>query len=260
MITPRPAATVMLVRDRAASLGEGVEVLMLHRNPAIEFVGGAHVFPGGALEEADSSLVDEVDLDDRDDAESSSILEVPRGGSAYWVAAVRECFEEVGILVARRSDGSPFRFTSDAEREQARAGLLDGTLTLSELCRGESLRLSTGDLHYFGHWVTPEPSPRRYDTRFFVAAAPADQKPVHDRGEALSAEWIAPSAALERSRAGEIELILPTARSLRALAAFTQVDHVLAAVAGAGPARLDDQGGRRIVLPTDVAATTEVPA
>jgi 8-oxo-dGTP pyrophosphatase MutT (NUDIX family) len=256
MSAPRPAATVMLVRDRAP----GVEVLMLHRNPAIEFVGGAHVFPGGAVDESDRALVAELDLDDRDDAESSGILELDEGGSSYWVAAIRECFEEVGILLARRADGSPFRFDSDGARDRARFAILDGTLTMAELCRAESIRLSTSDIHYFAHWVTPELSPRRYDTRFFVASAPPDQEPLPDRGEALSLEWIRPEAALERSRAGEIELILPTERSLRAISEFSSVGHLMAAVTGAGTRRLEDWGGRRVVLPADVARGTEVPA
>jgi 8-oxo-dGTP pyrophosphatase MutT (NUDIX family) len=233
-LVPRPAATVMVLRDG----DDGLEVLMRRRNPDSIFVPGAHVFPGGAVDEADHRphpLADPAP----DQAGASERLGLAAGGLAFWVAAVRETFEEAGLLFA---DGPVER------AEPHRAAIDRGERSLADVCRAEGLRLRLRDLRYFGHWITPPGGPRRYTTRFFVAPLPVGQSPSHDDGEAVAHEWVRPADALARFAAGEWDLILPTERSLHALAGFRTAAEVLAH-ADALPPLVDDAGGRRLSLP-----------
>ncbi len=226
----RPAATVLLLRDSEA----GVEVFMLRRNRESAFVGGVYVFPGGKVDPSDREDpgLEEV-CGGRDDASCSSALGLTSGGLAYWVAAVRECFEEAGVLLATRDDA--FISLADPTRAERFGGYRDlvysGDLRLAELCRREGLRLALDRVGYLSHWITPVGPPRRFDTRFFVAAVPPDQVPLHDGGETVASEWIRPGEALRRHLAGEFDLILPTIRNLEDVARFETVDEVMADVA-----------------------------
>jgi 8-oxo-dGTP pyrophosphatase MutT (NUDIX family) len=255
-IEPRPAATIMLVRDAANS---GIEVLMVKRNLNSDFVGGAYVFPGGGVDASDGGPVAEARCRGLSDAEASSILGVDRGGLAYWVAVLRELFEEAGILVATKSDGAALELTgATAQRFVAhRAAVNDKSRRFLDVIDEEQLTLDVGDLYYFAHWITPEGAPRRYDTRFFVARAPERQTAAHDAGEVVADEWIAPADALRRHREGDIELIFPTIRNLQALDRFDNVDALLTAArtASSVPAILPritvSDRGVRILLPGD---------
>ena len=127
-----------------------------------------------------------------------------------------------------------------------------------DLCREEHLRLGVGDIHYFAHWITPRGAPRRYDTRFFVAAAPPGQIAAHSAGETIAEVWISPHDALARHRAGEIEIIFPTIRNLQAIGRFASSAELLAAAERASsavpaiePQVVPDGNGMRIVLPGD---------
>ena len=258
----RPAATVMLVRDAPApSGGTTLEVLMVRRNLRSDFVGGAYVFPGGAVDPADGGAEAEALCGGRSDAEASALLGVGTGGLAYWVAVVRETFEEAGLLLARRPDG-PDLLAGDPQEEArfaaARAAVNGGTRRFLDLCRDERLHLSVGDVHYFAHWITPRGAPRRYDTRFFVAAAPPGQIAAHDAGETIAEVWISPHEALACHRAGEIEIIFPTIRNLQAIGRFgTSAELLLAAMRASSavptiePRVVPDGNGMRIVLPGD---------
>ena len=260
----RPAATVMVVRDAATpSGGTSLEVLMVRRNLRSDFVGGAYVFPGGAVDPHDGGAEADALSAGRSDAEASTLLGVGSGGLAYWVAVVRETFEEAGLLLAER-DGGPGLLAGDAEEEArfavARAAVNAGTLRFLDLCRQERLQLGVGDIHYFAHWITPRGAPRRYDTRFFVAAAPPGQIAAHDAGETIAEVWISPHDALGRHRAGEIEIIFPTIRNLQAIGRFATSTDLLAAAARASsavptiePRVVPDGNGMRIVLPGDPA-------
>jgi 8-oxo-dGTP pyrophosphatase MutT (NUDIX family) len=283
----------MLVRDGTGGASP-LEVLMVRRNLNSDFVGGAYVFPGGAVDPADGGPDAEARCAGRTDAEASVLLGVPAGGLAYWVAAVRESFEEVGILLAyptpvreapawRERTGAPgqlegsdrpmLSLADPGEEERFvhhRRALNAGAVGFLELCREERLQLAVDRVHYFAHWITPIGAPRRYDTRFFVAPAPADQTPAHDAGETIAEVWITPAEALRRHRAREIELILPTIRSLQAITRFGTSGELLAAAARAGqvpamePRVLVDGRGVRILLPGDegfdtVAADGPVP-
>ncbi len=263
----RDAATVMLVRDAAG--GDGIEVFMLRRNLQSDFVGGAYVFPGGAVDDHDRhDELDEV-CQGRSDADASRRLGLERGGLAFWVAAIRECFEEAGVLLAYDAGGAPVRFDDPAvdERFRLHREALDrGERRLVEICEAEGLRLAVDRMYYFSHWITPEGAPRRYDTRFFVARAPEAQAPLHDDREVIAHLWISPAEALARYEAGELELIFPTMRSLVSLSRFATTDELMAAAAATDevpailPRIVEEGGGYRIVLPGDPAYDQVVSA
>jgi 8-oxo-dGTP pyrophosphatase MutT (NUDIX family) len=229
----RDAATVMLVRDGDG----GVEVFMLRRTPSAAFAGGAHVFPGGAVDDADRHGDLEAVCEGRTDAEASRLLGIDAGGLAFWVAALRESFEEAGLLLAYDSTGELLGFDDDADlatRFAAHRGAVDrGERRLVDVCVTEGLRLAVDCVHYVSHWVTPRGQTRRFDTRFFVAAAPSAQAGFHDDREAVDSLWVHPADALARARDGEIELIIPTIHNLEALAAFARCDDLLEAAAAA---------------------------
>ncbi len=258
----RPAATVMLVRDVPSPGGGSVlQVLMVRRNLRSDFVGGAYVFPGGAVDPHDGGTEAEALCAGRSDAEASALLGVGSGGLAYWVAVVRETFEEAGLLLARRPAGPDLLAGDPAEEARfvaERASVNAGTRRFLDLVRDERLRLSVGDIHYFAHWITPRGVPRRYDTRFFVAAAPSGQIAAHDAGETIAEVWISPHDALARHRAGEIDIIFPTIRNLQVIGRFATSHELLAAAERASstvpaiePKVVPDGNGMRIVLPGD---------
>src|SRR5207244_1992042 len=127
----------------------------------------------------------------------------------YWVAAIRESFEEAGVLLAYRLDGEVVRLDDpvvEARFREHRHAVDTGGRRLVDVCAAENLRLAVDGMHYFSHWITPEGAPRRYDTRFFVARAPAGQVPLHDDRETIANTWIGPEEALERHRRGDFEL------------------------------------------------------
>jgi 8-oxo-dGTP pyrophosphatase MutT (NUDIX family) len=253
----------MLVRDAAEPESDGgvLEVLMVRRNLQSDFVGGAFVFPGGAVDLADGGAEAESICRGRSDAEASILLGIEAGGLAYWVAALRETFEEAGLLLAERP-GGPALLAGDLVEEARfvaeRAKVNAGTRRFLDICREEELQLLVGEVHYFAHWVTPRGAPRRYDTRFFVAAAPPGQQAAHDAGETIADTWISPRRALEGHRQGEFEIIFPTIRNLQAISRFDRSGELLEAAARASssvptiePRILSDGNGVRIVLPGD---------
>jgi 8-oxo-dGTP pyrophosphatase MutT (NUDIX family) len=259
-LVPRDAATIMLVRDGVDGPdGDGaMQVLMLRRNAQSVWVAGAHLFPGGAVDADDGSETTARVCAGRDDAEASRILGIERGGRSFFVAAVRECFEEAGILLAlsageRLSFGDPEvarRFVAHRRRLNA-----DQT-SLAAICTLEGLELDLDGVCYFSHWITPEGSPRRYDTRFFVGVVPDAQEALHDDTEVVASTWIAPGEALARHHAGELDLMFPTMKNLEAIGRFrTANDLMHAAAAAEVPAILPrltvDGDGVRIVLPGD---------
>ena len=221
----------MLLRDGP---DDALEVLLLRRSDATPFVPGAHVFPGGAVEESD----DDVEFDahtDLSDADASRILDVPSGGRAFWVAAVRECLEEAGVLLST-ADGRPVDDTHPVLQDEGalRADLEGGTTHLIDLCREHRLGLGLERMVYVSQWITPEESPRRYDTRFFAASMPAGQSASADEWEAVDAQWWQPTRALESWQADQIQLIEPTVASLRLLAAHDDADGALDALRRTG--------------------------
>lgn len=254
---PRPAATVIVVRDRP---GSTYEVLMLLRNLKSDFVGGAYVFPGGGVDPHDSSDEAASRCRDLDDARASSLLGLDQGGLSYWIACARELFEEAGLLLATREDGGQIDMADlavTARFESHRRDVNDGTSRFIDVLARERLVLDTSAMCYFAHWITPVGPPRRYDTRFFVAAAPLDQVPVHDDKELVANTWVTPTEALEKHRRGEMQLILPTIKNLEAIERFGSSAALLDAARSATavptiePRIVSDGTGVRILLPGD---------
>ena len=226
-ITPIPSATVTLVRDAAG----GLEVLMMQRNFNSGFVPGAYVFPGGALDDEDAAA--HALCAGLTDVEASRALGIAQGGLAYWAAAIRESFEEAGLLVAYEAQGRIVALDQPdvAERfRQHRHALNSGERNMLEILRAEKLMLAADQLVYFGHWITPVSAPRRYDTRFFAAVAPPAQEPLHDNFETISHVWVRPAEALERHRNDDFKMRFPTARTLEEFAAYATVDALMKAM------------------------------
>ena len=250
---PRPAATVVVVRDGES----GMEVLLMHRTKVMDFAGGAHVFPGGAVDPADAGLP----CAGLDDAAASRLLDLPSGGLAYWACAIRECFEEAGLLYAYAGDDL-VRLDAPVAGDDApalRRALLAGTASFGAIVAALGLRLAADRLAYLSHWITQAGRPRRYDTRFFVAAAPEHQCPMHDDGETVAHQWIAPRLALERHARGEMHLMFPTIKTLELLAKFGRAADALAyartprPMPPMAPRPATGRDGPRLLVPGDYA-------
>jgi 8-oxo-dGTP pyrophosphatase MutT (NUDIX family) len=263
-VAARDAATIMLVRDGDSSDGPALEVCMLRRHVDSDFVGGAYVFPGGKVDDSDGSPRAEEACVGRTDADASELLGVVEGGLAFWVAALRECFEEAGVLLAYPEGEGPGGALVDAANPEmherlrlCRAEVNGGRQTFLDACRAEGLRLAVDRVHYFSHWITPELAPKRYDTRFFVTALPAGQVPVHDDHETTDTVWVRPAEALERARRREFDLIFPTMKNLEAITRFATSAELLGAAAAVErvptvlPRVVSDERGVRILLPGD---------
>jgi len=207
IIPAKPAATVMLVRDAMP----GVEVFVLRRTSGAAFAAGMFVFPGGRVDDTDGGEALEPFVDGMDDGVASAALGLEQGGLAFWVAAIRESFEESGLLLARtRTGGAP------PPMDTERWAVHRGELSMIELCRLHDLVLDAGALRYVAHWVTPVgETPRRFDTRFFLAVAPVGQEGVHDDGETVDSRWVRPSDALRDVERGELMMMPPTMANLR---------------------------------------------
>ena len=222
----RPAATVMLVDDRP-----GYEVFMMERHANPVFAGGMWVFPGGRVDDDDDADHFQAISIHRSDAEASELMGLSKGGLAYYVAAIREAFEEAGILLALNRDShTPLDLTDDerAARFAAHRDALNaGETSLIDIVNAENLILDVGAMHYVARWITPMGPPRRFDARFFVAPIPPLQTPVHDDGELVHSEWLAPSDILEREEKDEMVLMSPTLRMVRNLALFDSASQVI---------------------------------
>ena len=235
-VPARPASTVLLLRDGAA----GLEVFMVVRHREIEFAGGALVFPGGRVEEADGALAGDDPL------------------GAFRIAGIRETFEECGVLLARpRGEAglvSAERLVAVADRHHA--ALLRNERTLPEMLAAEGLEPATDALAHWAHWVTPASRSKRFDTHFFLAAAPPDQLAVHDGLESVESVWIAPAQAVAEADAGERRLVFATRKNLEKLARHATVAEAVAAARAAKVVRVQPEmvrsgEGWRIRIPAD---------
>jgi 8-oxo-dGTP pyrophosphatase MutT (NUDIX family) len=254
--TPRPAATVVVLRDSPA----GPEVFMVRRQAGTAF-RGAHVFPGGRVDASDGELAAGSWCDGLDHA-ARQLPGLPGVQAvAFHVAAVRELFEEAGVLLARSPASGFVSLDDDAANRRFtdhRSAVHAGTRTLRTIAEGESLRVALDTLLLFAHWVTP-PAPiegRRFDTRFFMARVPAGQVPAHDDRETSDGVWVTPREAIARAVRREIVLPPPTWVTLRELERHASVEGALAWAAARPvvrrePAIVDENGGRVLVMPLD---------
>ena len=210
---PLPAATVLLLRDTQ----NGIEVLMTRRSLQASFAPGAYVFPGGGIDAEDSSC---HHLAKRRPTQDDERL-------TQAIAAIRESFEELGVLLAKEADGKPVRSQTHS--------LLSRSENFVAQCLSHGLTLSANEVYVLAHWVTDRDLPRRFDVPFLVARMPEEQVPVADEKEQFEPVWVSPSLALTRHAAGDFFIIFPTIRTLEKLQGYTTVESVLAACANEQP-------------------------
>lgn len=228
--TPREASTVVLTRPGP----QGLEVLLTRRPDTMAFAAGLHVFPGGALDPADRDprLAARSALAP---AAAAGALGDRRAGAealAFYVAAVRELFEEAGVLLAERAGGAPLE--PGREALAMRTEVAGGRLAWVDLCERFDLRLRTDLMVYLGRWITPASMPRRFDTRFFAAALPPGQHAHALEGEVEKLEWMTPREALDALRAGRLKMWLPTSTTLHHLVDARDFGEIRDSLAGAG--------------------------
>jgi 8-oxo-dGTP pyrophosphatase MutT (NUDIX family) len=213
--TPRPAATILLLRDGV----DGLEVFMVVRHHQIDFAGGALVFPGGRVEDSDRALAAELD--------ARLALDLPT--LPFRIAAIRETFEECGVLLARHRDTDRLIGADVLQRlkERFRADLNAGSVGFDSVLAAEDLEPATDLLVHFAHWITPANQPKRYDTQFYLTVAPSAHLAIHDGHEAVESIWIRPADALAGTEAGRFKLVFATAKNLEKLARSQTVAEAL---------------------------------
>jgi 8-oxo-dGTP pyrophosphatase MutT (NUDIX family) len=252
---PKPAATILTLRDGPG----GVEVLMLRRNLNSDFVGGAYVFPGGGVD-ADDRLAQWRERSKGLDEETARTrLALETDALSYYVAALREMFEEAGLLVAHHASGGLVDTRDDALRRRLaehRRALNARETTMLAILEAEDLVLDLSGMAYLAHWVTPVGPPRRYDTRFFVTEAPHGQIAACDEGETIADTWVRPVDALEAHARGELDMIFPTIKTLESLMPHTTVAAVTAFAEGRDRVpkvtpRIEHRDGRAVIVTDD---------
>ena len=231
----RPASTVLLLRDNAAGPddnGRGeIEVFMMVRHHEIEFSSGALVFPGGSVDAGDREIIALSELYTDSEGLDAAAL-------AFRIGAIRETFEESGILLARPRGSKALVDARQAGRIEAehRAALADGKISFASILEQTSMVLALDQLVPYAHWVTPEGMSKRFDTWFFLAAAPPDQLGAHDGKESTDSIWLSPREAVAGGESGRFKLPFPTTRNLIKLGKQPNVK-----------AALDDAKGRPVV-------------
>jgi 8-oxo-dGTP pyrophosphatase MutT (NUDIX family) len=235
-VMPLPAATIVLLRECE---GGKFEVFLMQRHKQQAFMGGAYVFPGGRMDENDCEAalaefilgmtpaeakisLNELELDDQ----------IALG---LYLCAIRETFEESGVLLAQTAGGGKLDFSDDetmARFARYRRQLHDSEITLLQFAIQECIRFQLDRMVPYSHWITPEVESKRFDTRFFIARMPADQVPLHDALEMTRSTWMTPSEALNRHKTGEIILMPPTLKTIEELADFSSIDLVFSATWG----------------------------
>jgi 8-oxo-dGTP pyrophosphatase MutT (NUDIX family) len=249
---PHPAATLVLIRD-----ADGVEVLLIQRHRASRFAGGDFVFAGGKIETDDNPADASAwcrDLTPESAARRLN-LDDPRQAVAYWTGAIREAFEEVGVLLAYGPNGALVK-PDGAQYEEYRRACQEDNRAFWDMVRAEHLTLATDRLVYFAHWITPEESPVRFDTRFFAADMPPGQTAVADDREIIAVRWLTPAAALEARQRGEISLRFPTIKNLILLEGSASVVETLArlseqTVETIRPRLVREGDAQRVLIPGD---------
>jgi 8-oxo-dGTP pyrophosphatase MutT (NUDIX family) len=216
---------VVLLRDG----DDGVEAYLLRRLAALEFAGGMYVFPGGSVDQRDADTAIGWVGPQPDEWAPALDADLPLA-RALVCAAVRETFEESGVLLAGADDTDVVALASNVEHWAGeQAALLDRSASMADVLARNGLVLRTDLLRPWAHWTTPEIEPKRFDTRFFVAALPAHQEPLAHTAEAEHGGWRRPAEALQAHAAGELGMLPPTAFTLAELAEYGTVDEVLAA-------------------------------
>ncbi|MGO9769922.1 MAG: NUDIX hydrolase [Roseiarcus sp.] len=240
-LAPRPASTVLMVRDGAS----GLEVFMVVRHHKIDFASGALVFPGGSVDADDYAIA-------ADPARCGPAAGLDERSRALRVAAVRETFEECGVLLARPRGSSRML---DGARSAAIGAKAKGR-SFAATIAAEDLELALAALVPFAHWITPPILPKRFDTHFYIVAAPADQLALHDGSESVDSTWINPTRALADALAGKYTLVFATRLNLKMLAQSRDVASALAAararrIVTVEPAAVKTESGYTFELPIE---------
>ena len=228
-VIPKKAATVIVLRDKEP---EGFDVFLLKRHEKSSFMGGNYVYPGGRVDRDDGSLEICSLSKGMTFEEAQKILRgtfSPEESFAHWVAAIRELFEEAGVLLAYDQKGNLFQLRNRDDREKYlhyRKLLQEGKTNICEMAQKENLLLALDQLHYYAHWITPEAQSQRFDTRFFLTRYPSGQEASHDQKETTAGIWITPKKALEENLRGDVILSPPTLKTLEDLSRFKSTDEV----------------------------------
>jgi 8-oxo-dGTP pyrophosphatase MutT (NUDIX family) len=238
VVNPRNASTILLLRDGTAR--KEIEVFMMVRHYEIDFNSGALVFPGGSVDKGDNDIIADSSLHSGGEGMDPTEL-------SFRIAAIRETFEESGILLARPKGSKALVDAKRAGEIEAahRADLNDRKVTFLKVLTDNGMMLALDELVPYAHWITPEGMPKRFDTWFFLAAAPPDQLGAHDGKESTDSIWVSPREALEGGETGRFKLPFPTTRNLIKLGKQASVK-----------AALDDSRGKNVVTVTPVMTKT----
>ncbi|XUM20562.1 NUDIX hydrolase [Bradyrhizobium oligotrophicum S58] len=253
----RPASTVLLLRDSAAA--REIEVFMMVRHHQIEFNSGALVFPGGSVDKGDREIAGMPELYSGGNGVAAEAL-------GFRIAGIRETFEESGILLARprRSDALIDAAAAREIEAAHRLALCEGKTSFLEVIETHGLVLALDALIPYAHWITPEGMPKRFDTWFFLAAAPPDQLGAHDGRESTDSVWVSPREALAGGEDGRFKLPFPTTRNLIRLGKQPAVTEALAAARGMDIVTVmpvmtrTAEGGRQLRIPREAGYDGEV--
>jgi 8-oxo-dGTP pyrophosphatase MutT (NUDIX family) len=248
----RPASTILLLRDSAGHDGKGeIEVFMMVRHYEIDFNSGALVFPGGSVDAGDHDIARKPELYVGGEGLDAEAL-------GFRIAAIRETFEESGILLAKlRGSNTLIDAKRAGEIEAAnRAALCDGKTTFLKLLTDNGALLTLDELVPYAHWITPEGMPKRFDTWFFLAAAPPEQAGAHDGKESTDSIWVSPREALAGGESGRFKLPFPTTRNLIKLSKHRTVKDALDDARGKPivtvmPVMTKENGGRQLHIPAE---------
>jgi 8-oxo-dGTP pyrophosphatase MutT (NUDIX family) len=256
-VAPRPASTILLLRDSAVTRGE-IEVFMMVRHYEIDFNSGALVFPGGSVDKGDQDIIANPALYSGGEGLDAAAL-------SFRIAAIRETFEESGILLAHAGgSGALVDARRAGEIEAAhRAALCDGKTTFLKVLADNGLRLAVDELVPYAHWITPEGMPKRFDTWFFLAAAPSEQIGAHDGRESIDSIWLSPREALAGGESGRFKLPFPTTRNLIKLGKQPGVSAALddgrgKSIVTVMPVMTKLNGGRQLRIPIEAGYDGEV--
>jgi 8-oxo-dGTP pyrophosphatase MutT (NUDIX family) len=256
IVAPRPASTILLLRDSEAA--REIEVFMMVRHYEIDFNSGALVFPGGSVDSNDKEILERAELYSGGEGLDAAAL-------SFRIAAIRETFEESGILLARPKGSTTLVDAKRASEIEAahRTALNERKITFLEVLAQNDLWLALDELVPYAHWITPEGMPKRFDTWFFLAAAPPDQLGAHDGRESTDSIWVSPREALQGGESGRFKLPFPTTRNLIKLGKQASVGAALEDSRGKDivtvmPVMTRLNGGRQLRIPREAGYDGEL--
>jgi len=256
VIKPRDASTILLLRDSAAS--KEIEVFMMVRHYEIDFNSGALVFPGGSVDKNDREIIAHRELYSGGEGLDEANL-------SFRIAAIRETFEESGILLACPKGPKALVDASRAREIEAahRSELNEGKITFLKVLTDNGMMLALDELVPYAHWITPEGMPKRFDTWFFLAAAPPDQLGAHDGKESTDSIWVSPREALAGGETGRFKLPFPTTRNLIKLGKQPNVKAALddsrhTSIVTVMPVMTRLNGGRQLRIPKEAGYDGEL--